>query len=71
MTFRLSPQPLLPESKSKTPPGKPDIYPATPFATGEIDMGYAALAQRMAGKPQVLIDGYGGIFWQLQEYSLY
>ena len=71
MTFRESPQPLLPKSKPEMPQVKPDLYPATPIATGEIDMGYTALAQRMVGKPMALIDGYGGIFWQLQEYSLY
>ena len=64
MPWRDSPQPLLPIRKPATPPGAPDIYPSHPIAAGAIELGYAALAEAIAGQPLTLIDGYGGVFWQ-------
>ncbi len=64
MTWRESPQPLLPLRKPEPPAGKPDIYPGHPLVSGAIKSGYASLAEAIAGHPLALIDGYVGIFWE-------
>ena len=64
MAWRDSPQPLLPKTKPPLPEGAPDIYPGNPIVSGKIELGFSALAQRIADQPLVLIDGYCGIFWE-------
>ena len=70
MTWRESPQPLLPLRKPEPPAGQPDIYPGHPLVSGAIQVGYAALARAIAGHSLVLIDGYIGIFWEELRASL-
>lgn len=61
--WRKTTQKLAPASRTSTPPGQYDIYPAFPIGPGQIGLGYDALAARLAGHQQVIIDGYGGVFW--------
>ena len=63
MSYRETPQPLLPKTKAPIPQGAPDIYPSHPIASGEILQGYESLAAQIAGRPLVLIDGYAGVLW--------
>ncbi|MCY4465101.1 MAG: class I mannose-6-phosphate isomerase [Chloroflexi bacterium] len=63
MSYRKTPQPLLPKTKPPVQPGAPDIYPGHPVASGEIQLGYESLAAQIAGRPLVLIDGYAGVLW--------
>ena len=64
MSFRDSPQPPLPAHKPAQSGAGPDIYPCHPIACGAIKQGYAALAAAIAGHARVLLDGYGGVFWE-------
>lgn len=43
--------------------GQYNIYPALRLGEGQIEGGFAALAQRLAGAGQVMIDGYPGVVW--------
>jgi hypothetical protein len=43
--------------------GQYDIYPAHDLGDGQIEAGFAALAQRLAGAGRVRIDGYPGALW--------
>jgi mannose-6-phosphate isomerase class I len=61
--WRKTTQVLLPAHHQPTPPGQYDIYPGFPIGPGQIDLGYAALAQKLAGHRQVTIDGYIGVLW--------
>ena len=45
------------------PAGQYDIYPAFTLGSGQIALGYDALAERLAGTRQVVIDGYPGVLW--------
>lgn len=63
MSYRKTPQPLLPKTNPPVQPGAPDIYPSHPIASGEIQLGYESLAAQIAGHPIVLIDGYAGVLW--------
>lgn len=55
---------------SSTPcSGQYDVLPGFPIPAGSITHGWAALAQHIAeqaaaGCRQVIIDGYGGVFWE-------
>jgi len=44
--------------------GEYDIYPAYPIGTHQIELGYKALAQRIAVHQHVIIDGMGGVIWE-------
>src|SRR5262249_37447923 len=63
---RVSSQPLLPQ---KVPAGAAasdgyNMYPCHAFGADKIFNGYNSLAQWMSGYKQIIIDGYGGIFWK-------
>ena len=63
MTYRKSPQSLLPKTKPDIPDNVPNIYPSYPITTGEIHSGYKDLANTLSGQSLILIDGYSGILW--------
>ena len=48
-------------SHTPTPVGQYDIYPGFPIGSNKIDQGFDALAERLSGQRQVIIDGYGGV----------
>jgi len=63
MTYRKTPQSLLPKRKPTLPDHVPNIYPTYPIASGVMQEGYVALAQTLMSQSLVLIDGYVGIIW--------
>lgn len=62
--WRASSQHLLPTTIQPTDIGKYDIYPTYPITSGEIQQGYETLANIIAQNKWVVIDGYGGVFWE-------
>lgn len=70
MTRRTTAQHLAPVRRLPTPPGQYDIYPAFPLGGGKIETGYEALAAHLAAAQRVVIDGYGGVFWDDLRQSL-
>lgn len=61
--WRSSTQTLAPATHTPPNAGQYDLYPGFPLPTGQIELGYAALAQQLLGAPIVIIDGYGGVLW--------
>lgn len=43
--------------------GQYNIYPAHDLGSGRIEVGFDALAQRLAGAGQVMLDGFPGVLW--------
>ncbi|MEP7357742.1 MAG: class I mannose-6-phosphate isomerase [Anaerolineales bacterium] len=62
--FRKTTQHLLPATRPDPPAGQYDIYPAFPVGPGKIDLGYEALAERLAAQTRVVVDGYPGVLWE-------
>ena len=61
--WRKSAQHLLPVSKPPHPNGGYDIYPAFRLGEDQIFEGFEALAGALAQHNTVIIDGYGGVFY--------
>ncbi len=61
--WRKTTQLLAPAHPTPTEAGRYDIYPGFPIGSGKIALGYAALAEKLAGHKQIVIEGYGGVFW--------
>ncbi len=61
--WRRTTQDLMPAEHTPRQDGY-DIYGAYPVA-GTIDRGYTALARRLRDAQHVVIDGYGGVFWDI------
>lgn len=68
--WRKTTQDLAPASHTPTPAGQYDIYPSFPLGPGKIGLGYEALAQKLAGQRQIILDGYGGVFWEALQTHL-
>jgi mannose-6-phosphate isomerase class I len=62
-TFRKTTQHLAPAFRPVIAPGEYELYPAVPIGSGKIDIGYDALARRISGQRQVIIDGSIGVLW--------
>jgi mannose-6-phosphate isomerase class I len=62
--MRKTTQDVLPRQHTPTSPGQYDIYPGFPLGNHKIFTGFEELAQKLAGRRSVLIDGYGGVLWQ-------
>src|SRR5690606_26788472 len=45
------------------PDGRYNIYPGHDVGGGEIELGFEALARRLAGLERVVMDGFIGVFW--------
>lgn len=50
--------------------GQYDILPGFPVERGSISTGYAALADKLARFPLVILDGYEGIYWDQVRQAL-
>lgn len=61
---RTTTQEVAPARTVPAPAGQYDLYPAFSLAGGTIDVGFDALAERLAGEKRVVIDGYGGVFFE-------
>jgi len=59
-TEQLLPPLLKPDSKV----GKYDIYPAFKIEPGKIKCGFHDLANEIKNSKNIIIDGYGGVFWE-------
>lgn len=62
-SYRKSKQHLCPVEHPEIEKGYYDIYPAFPLPQGKVYIGFDSLADVLAGKNTVIIDGYGGVFW--------
>ncbi len=62
--WRKTSQRLAPVRHTPVPDGAYDVYPGFPIGSGKITVGYHALAEKLVGHRQVIIDGYGGVFWE-------
>ncbi|MCB8921649.1 MAG: class I mannose-6-phosphate isomerase [Ardenticatenaceae bacterium] len=60
---RKTTQDLIPTRHQPTQAGQYDIYPAFPIDDAKIGVGYEALATALAHHNRIVIDGYGGVFW--------
>jgi hypothetical protein len=60
-TFRKTTQRLAPAVYSATENYNP--YPCQPVASGQIELGFAALARRIVAHERVVMDGMGGVLW--------
>ena len=47
-----------------------EIYPYHSLGAGKIFTGYESLADRIIGEKNVIIDGYGGVFWNEVQQAL-
>jgi mannose-6-phosphate isomerase class I len=63
---RVSSQPILPQQVQvgATASDEYHMYPFHALGADKIFYGYTSLAQWMTGHKQIMIDGYGGIFWK-------
>lgn len=61
--WRKTTQDLMPAQITPTPPGHYDLYPGFPVGAGQIEVGFDALAARLAEHAEVVIDGFVGVFW--------
>ena len=62
--FRKTTQILMPAEWDPPDSGRYDIFPGHAVPAGSITLGFDALAARIAREPVVVIDGYGGVFWE-------
>jgi mannose-6-phosphate isomerase class I len=62
--FRRTEQELLPLRHSATAPGIYDLYPGYEIGPAKIEVGFAALAEKMLGKGCVILDGHSGVLWE-------
>lgn len=62
--FRQTAQHLMPAAPPPAPDGQYDLYPGFPIGPGKIQLGFDALAEALAGAPQVVVDGYPGVLWE-------
>lgn len=70
---RVSSQPLLPQQvqAGATASEGYNMYPSHALGADKIFNGYSSLAQWMTGHKQIIIDGYGGIFWKEVKHCLH
>lgn len=63
---RVTSQSLLPQQIKKDPPlhAGYNMYPFHALGAGKVFSGYGSLAKWMSGQRQIILDGYGGIFWK-------
>ncbi|GAB5535560.1 MAG: hypothetical protein Rubg2KO_18090 [Rubricoccaceae bacterium] len=63
-SWRKTAQRLAPATHSPAEPGQYDLYPCFPVGSGKISLGTDALAEHVSRHREVVIDGYGGVFWE-------
>lgn len=62
--WRKTTQALLPATHPPAPAGQYDLYPGFPVGAGKIELGWDGLAAQLCQHRQVVIDGYGGVYWE-------
>lgn len=63
-SYRNTQQFLAPAHHTPGPAGEYEIYPGFPIGEGKIEIGFPALARKLAGRGEIVIDGYIGVFWE-------
>ena len=61
--LRKTSQELAPIQHQPTPQGQYDIYPAFPIGDNKLLVGFEPLATYLSHYDRVVIDGFGGVFW--------
>lgn len=64
-SLRKSVQSLLPVSPSETAESGYKLYPFHSLGSNAISEGYASLANWMAANKTIILEGYGGVYWDL------
>jgi mannose-6-phosphate isomerase class I len=62
--WRKTTQHLLPARRQLEASSQYDIYPAHSLGSGRIELGFLALAAKLAGARRVIIDGFPGVLWE-------
>lgn len=62
--MRKTTQTHMPAQHISPPAGQYDIYPGMPIGQNKIFRGFESLAQTLNSHKLILIDGYGGVFWE-------
>ncbi|MCL4832091.1 MAG: class I mannose-6-phosphate isomerase [Caldilineaceae bacterium] len=62
--WRKTTQHLMPSRRQEIASGRYNIYPSHSLGPGHIEAGFSALARRIAGAQQVVLDGYPGVLWE-------
>ena len=62
--FRHSSQPPAPGRLPVRETGRYELYPSSRIPYGKIELGFQALAERLAGQGCIACDGYAGVLWQ-------
>jgi mannose-6-phosphate isomerase class I len=63
-SWRKTTQRLAPAKHTASSPGNYDLYPSFPLESGKIALGFEALVDLIANSNCVVLDGYGGVFWE-------
>ena len=62
---RKTSQPPMPARRPAAgPPGSYELYPTFPLPSGRIELGFEALAARLARESRATLDGFGGVLWE-------
>lgn len=61
--WRKTTQALAPATHSSSSAGQYDLYPSFDVGAGKIVTGFEALADLFTHSTRVVLDGYGGVFW--------
>ena len=64
MVWRKTSQRIAPATHTPSAVGHYDVHPGFPVGPGKIALGFEALAELIAEQTHVILDGYGGVFWQ-------
>jgi hypothetical protein len=62
--WRKTSQYLAPAQPNNKPEDGYVLYPGFPVGSGQIELGWVSLAEKLAQYSQVVIDGYVGVFWE-------
>ena len=62
-TWRKTTQALAPATHAPSSGGMYDLYPSFDVGAGKIATGFEALADLFTHSTRVVLDGYGGVFW--------
>ncbi|SFL63072.1 class I mannose-6-phosphate isomerase [Halanaerobium salsuginis] len=61
---RKTEQLLLPVEKKINSENNYDIFPSYELSPGKINVGFEKLAKELVKHEKIIMDGYGGVFWQ-------
>ncbi len=63
-SWRKTTQRLASAKHTATSSGNYELYPSFPLESGKIALGFEALVDLIANSNSVVLDGYGGVFWE-------